>query len=144
MTRSGEGVPQQLGRPNSGSAKERWQVPYLRRLQGYRQPCTGCGPVPTPKASRHSCINFRRTEVLKNWTCHRRISSFCYMYRCTVQGLYRHPHPQIAVPAHQTTIRYRIRPNHFQKTMATILSGIPHVICYIDDILVTGIDDTEH
>lgn len=29
-------------------------------------------------------------------------------------------------------------PAIFQKTMDTILQGIPHVICYIDDILVTG------
>ena len=28
--------------------------------------------------------------------------------------------------------------------MDTILQGIPHVICYIDDILVTGKDDADH
>ena len=28
--------------------------------------------------------------------------------------------------------------------MDTILQGIPHVICYIDDILVTGNDDADH
>ena len=28
--------------------------------------------------------------------------------------------------------------------MDTILQGIPHVICYIDDILVTGVNDDEH
>ena len=32
----------------------------------------------------------------------------------------------------------------FQKTMDTILQGIPNVICYIDDILVTGSDDDAH
>ena len=35
-------------------------------------------------------------------------------------------------------------PALFQKTMDTILQGIPHVICYLDDILVTGADHTEH
>ena len=32
----------------------------------------------------------------------------------------------------------------FQKTMDTVLQGIPNVICYIDDILVTGANDDEH
>ena len=35
-------------------------------------------------------------------------------------------------------------PAIFQKTMDTILQGIPHVCCYLDDILVTGKDDAEH
>lgn len=35
-------------------------------------------------------------------------------------------------------------PAIFQKLMDTVLKGIPHVICYIDDILVTGTDDTDH
>ena len=28
--------------------------------------------------------------------------------------------------------------------MDMLLQGIPHVMCYIDDILVTGVDNTEH
>ena len=35
-------------------------------------------------------------------------------------------------------------PAIFQKTMDVLLQGIPHVLCYIDNILVTGVDDTEH
>lgn len=35
-------------------------------------------------------------------------------------------------------------PAMFQKTMDTILQGIPNVICYIDDILVTGSTDEDH
>ena len=35
-------------------------------------------------------------------------------------------------------------PAIFQKTMDAILQGIPHMICYIDDILVTGANDEEH
>ena len=35
-------------------------------------------------------------------------------------------------------------PAMFQRLMDTILQGIPHVICYIDDILVTGKDDDDH
>ena len=35
-------------------------------------------------------------------------------------------------------------PALFQKAMDTILQGIPHTICYLDDILVTGANDAEH
>ena len=35
-------------------------------------------------------------------------------------------------------------PALFQQLMDTMLQGIPHVICYIDDILVTGVNDSEH
>ena len=28
--------------------------------------------------------------------------------------------------------------------MYSILAGLPHVACYIDDILITGVDDQEH
>ena len=32
----------------------------------------------------------------------------------------------------------------FQCAMDTLLQGIPHVICYIDDILVTDLTEEEH
>ena len=35
-------------------------------------------------------------------------------------------------------------PAIFQKTMDTILQGLPNVFCYIDDILITGPDDDTH
>ena len=35
-------------------------------------------------------------------------------------------------------------PAMFQKVMDSILQGIPGVICYIDDILVTGANEEEH
>ena len=35
-------------------------------------------------------------------------------------------------------------PAQFQKTMDIILQGLPKVLCYIDDILVTGKDDNDH
>ena len=35
-------------------------------------------------------------------------------------------------------------PAVFQRAMDTILQGIPHVICYIDDIVVTKESEEEH
>ena len=53
----------------------------------------------------------------------------------THQGLYQYtrlPFGVASVPA------------LFQKAMDSILQGIPHCICYLDDILVTGRSDAEH
>ena len=35
-------------------------------------------------------------------------------------------------------------PAIFQRTMDSLLQGIPGVICYIDDILITGRDTADH
>ena len=35
-------------------------------------------------------------------------------------------------------------PAVFQRTMDILLQGIPQVICYLDDILITGKSDAEH
>ena len=35
-------------------------------------------------------------------------------------------------------------PALFQKKMDSVLQGIKHVVCYIDDILVTGSNESEH
>ena len=53
----------------------------------------------------------------------------------THQGLYQYTRLPFGISS---------APAVFQRTMDTILQGIPHVACYIDDILVTGKDDDEH
>ena len=35
-------------------------------------------------------------------------------------------------------------PALFQRTMETLLQGIPHVAVYLDDIIITGLDEAEH
>ena len=47
---------------------------------------------------------------------------------------------------HYTRLPFGIAsaPAIFQRVMDSILQGIPHVLCYIDDILVTGKDNVEH
>ena len=50
----------------------------------------------------------------------------------THRGLYKYTFGVASAPA------------LFQRVMDVILQGIPHTICYIDDICVTGRNDTEH
>ena len=53
----------------------------------------------------------------------------------THQGLYRFNRLPFGISS---------APALFQRAMDTILQGLPHVQCYIDDIIVTGVDDKEH
>jgi hypothetical protein len=53
----------------------------------------------------------------------------------THQGLYQYTRLPFGIAS---------APAIFQKTMDAILQGIPHVACYIDDIIVTGKDDRDH
>ena len=53
----------------------------------------------------------------------------------THQGLYRYTRLPFGVSA---------APAIFQRTMDTILQGVPHTVCYLDDILVTGSTQQEH
>ena len=53
----------------------------------------------------------------------------------THQGLYQYTRLPFGISS---------APAIFQKTMDVILQGIPHVCCYIDDILVTEVNKQEH
>ena len=57
----------------------------------------------------------------------------------------------VTINTHRGLYRYKCLPYGvawspaiFQKVMDTILQGLPRVICYIDDLLITGADDAEH
>ena len=58
-----------------------------------------------------------------------------YVIITTHQGLYQYTRLPFGIAS---------APALFQRTMDSILQGIPHVQCYIDDILVTGQNDDEH
>ena len=58
-----------------------------------------------------------------------------YLTINTLQGLYAFSRLPFGIHS---------APGLFQQIMDTTLSGIPHVICYLDDILVAGVDETEH
>ena len=53
----------------------------------------------------------------------------------THRGLYRYNRLPFGVAS---------APALFQKLMDSVLQGIPHIICYLDNILVTGTSDSEH
>ena len=61
--------------------------------------------------------------------------SSAYMTINTHKGLYRFNRLPFGIAS---------APAVFQKTMDEVLQGIPRTICYIDDILITGSNDTEH
>lgn len=53
----------------------------------------------------------------------------------THRGMYRHTRLPFGIAS---------APAIFQKAMDSILQGLQHVICYLDDILVTGTTEEEH
>ena len=53
----------------------------------------------------------------------------------THQGLYQYTRLPFGIVS---------APAIFQKTMDQIIQGIPHITCYIDDILITGANKQEH
>ena len=61
--------------------------------------------------------------------------SMQYVTINTHRGLYRYNRLPFGVAS---------APAIFQKLMDSVLQGLPHVICYIDDILVTGSSDEDH
>ena len=62
-------------------------------------------------------------------------SSMPYVTINTHQGLYQYTHLPFGIAS---------APAIFQRLMETISQGIPGVLCYIDDILVTGKNEEEH
>ena len=53
----------------------------------------------------------------------------------TTKGLFRNARLPFGVAS---------APAVFQKTMETILQGAPHMICYLDDILIMACTEAEH
>ena len=60
-------------------------------------------------------------------------------------------HKYVVINTHNGSYRYTrlpfgiaSAPAVFQRTMDTILQGVPNVLCYLNDILVTGLSEAEH
>ena len=58
-----------------------------------------------------------------------------YVVINTHKGLYRYMRLPFGIAS---------APAVFQRTMDTILQGVPNVLCYLDDILITGLSEVEH
>ena len=63
------------------------------------------------------------------------VESRKYITINTHMGLYRYTRLPFGIAS---------APAIFQRSMDAILQGIPSVICYLDDLLVTGASDQEH
>ena len=130
-----------MGSTNCGHTQGGQTFQNLWRLQGYGQSGIGHQPVATTKTKWFVCYSFRGKEIFQ-------VGLFSslpqlildeestkYVTINTPKGL----HSYICLPYGAASA-----PAIFQKVMDTILQGLPHVICYIDDILVTGLDDKDH
>ena len=96
-------------------------------------------PLPTPSDLFASLARGKRFTKLDLTQAYQQMlldpDSQQYVTVNTHQGLYRYKRLPFGVAS---------APAIFQRTMDTILQGIPHVVCYIDDILVTGESEEEH
>ena len=99
----------------------------------HAQPCTG---VPTAKSGLSGGNKFTKIDLM---------SAYQQML------LEEHSRQYGTVNTHKrlygyTGLRFGVAlaSSIFQRTMDVILQGFPRVICYIDDILVTGAIDEEH
>ena len=66
-------------------------------------------------------------------------------------NLAENSHPYVTVNTHRGLYRYTrlsfgvaSAPAQFQEVMDTVLQGLPKVICYLDDILISGTTPQEH
>ena len=96
-------------------------------------------PLPSPEDLFSTLTGGQRfTKLDLSRACQQMVleeNSLKYTTINTHRGLYQYTRLPFGVAS---------APAMFQRTMDTILQGIPHTICYIDDILITGADTLEH
>jgi len=96
-------------------------------------------PLPKPNdlfASLAGGQRFTKLDLSQAYT-QMPLHEDCQQYTTinTHQGLYRYTRLPFGIAS---------APAIFQRAMDTILQGLPHVMCYIDDILITGATEKEH
>ena len=113
----------------------------MRRLQGYNQSCLGNQSAPTTRPEELFAMlsggkKFTTLDLSQAYT-HILLddASSGYVTINTHKGLYKYKRLPYGVAS---------APAVFQKLIENVLSGIPKVVSYLDDILVTGKDDAEH
>ena len=96
-------------------------------------------PLPKPEDLFATLANGKKFTKLDLSQAYQQLlldeASSLYVTINTHQGLYQYTRLPFGIAS---------APAMFQRLMDTVLQGIPGVICYIDDILVTGKDEKEH
>ena len=96
-------------------------------------------PLPKPEDLFATLANGKKFTKLDLSQAYQQLlldeASSLYVTINTHQGLYQYTRLPFGIAS---------APAMFQRLMDTVLQGIPGVICYIDDILITGKDEKEH
>ena len=111
------------------------------RLQNHSKSALDIDQYPLPKpedlfatlAGGKRCTKLDLSHAYQQFTLDE--ESMQYVTINTHRGLYRYTRLPFGIAS---------TPAIFQKLMDSVLQGIPKVICYVDDILVTGANDDEH
>ena len=113
----------------------------MRGLQSNNKPQLVCKPIPLPRSEElftalTGGFHFTKLDLSKAYLqIELDEESKKYLTINTHKGLYRVNRLPYGVAS---------APAIFQQTMDQILSKLPRVVCFIDDILVTGCTEAEH
>ena len=127
------------GQPNSGGPQERWSDQDLWQLQVNPYPDVDQYPLPRPEDLMTYLTGGKQFSKLDQRSAYQQMpleeESANMVTINTHQGLY-----------HYTKLPFGVSsaPAIFQRTMDSILQGLPRVICYLDDILITGVSEGEY
>ena len=130
-----------MGCSNCLCSQEGWSFSNLWRLQGHDKSTmiSLSRPIPTTQARRFVCYisQWKKFYKVRSFTSLLALVEDCIKYVTinTHQSLYQFTRIPFGISS---------APAIFQRLMDKILHGLSGVICYIDDILITGKNEEEH
>ena len=86
------------------------------------------------------CEKVDRKETIQEAGLEPRL--FATSFGCEIERIYHHKHTQGTTDCPMACISSA--PAIFQRTMENILQGKPHVVVYLDDIILTGATKAQH
>ena len=154
-------------RDTVGQELDRLEETGVLRKVNYSEWAAPIVPVPKKDGSLRICGDYKMTinpfllvdqypvpnpsELLASLTCGRKFTKLDLTAAYTQMALDDESSKLVTINTHQGLYQYlrlpfgvASAPALFQRAMDGILQGIPHVVCYMDDILVTGTSAAEH